>query len=151
MTGQLTRQSPLADVQSDPRPLMQLVRDASIELNVQDLKHLEASRPFLLEGKRIYVSHLPNQTWEETLIACREVSSAGFDPIPHVPVRLLESRTALERFVDGAVRRGRVNELLLVAGDSPQSVGPYKTVADVLSIGVLNAHGIRAGLSGWPP
>ena len=130
---------------------MQLVRDASIELNVQDLKHLEASRPFLLERKRIYVSHLPNQTWEETLIACREVSSAGFDPIPHVPVRLLESRTALERFVDGAVRRGRVSELLLVAGDSPQSVGPYKTVADVLSIGVLNAHGIRrVSLAGHP-
>ena len=88
------------------RVVAQLARDASIELNVQDLKDLEASRSFLLPGKRMYVSHLPKQRWEETLQACAKVSAAGFDPIPHIPVRLVEDEATLDRILDGAVRSG---------------------------------------------
>src|SRR6476469_8469820 len=73
----------------------QFAREASIELNVQDLKDLEASRSFLSPGKRMYISHLPKQRWDETLTACAKVSAAGFDPIPHIPVRLIENEAAL--------------------------------------------------------
>ncbi len=130
--------------------IVQLARDASIELNVQDLKYLQASRVLLPEGKRIYISHLPKQQWDDTLIACRQVSAAGFDPIPHIPVRLIESEATLDKILEDAVR-AQVKEVLLISGDYAQALGPYSVVADVLEAGKLNQHGLtRVSLAGHP-
>ena len=149
MLQQLQHES--ADMGEATRTIVQLARDASVELNVQDLKHLDASRAFLPHGKRMYISHLPKQTWDETLSACQAVSNAGFDPIPHIPVRLLEAQGTLDRILDQAVRTAQVKEVLLVAGDYPHAAGPYSTVADVLSSGRLTQHGLqRVSLAGHP-
>jgi methylenetetrahydrofolate reductase (NADPH) len=135
----------------ETQTIVQLARDASVEFNVHDLKHLDASRALLPEGKRIYISHLPKQNWEETLAACHEVSRAGFDPIPHIPVRLLQSEAALDRILDAAANEAQVKEVLLVAGDYPRSVGPYTTAADVLRTNKLAQHGFkRVSLAGHP-
>ncbi len=130
--------------------IAQLAREASIELNVPDLRDLDASRPFLPRGKRVYVSHLPKQRWDETLEACGKVSAAGFDPIPHIPVRLIENALQLDRILAGIVSAG-VGEVLLIAGDYPKAVGPYSQVADVLRADKLKQHGImRVSLAGHP-
>lgn len=137
-------------VSADARTVVQLARDASIEINVQDLKFLDASRALLPQGKRIYVSHLPRQRWDETVAACRQVADAGFDPIPHIPVRLVDSEATLDLIFAGAISAG-VKEVLLVAGDYAQVAGPYSAVADVLRAGVVNRHGLtRVSLAGHP-
>ena len=128
-----------------------LARECSIEMNVQDVVHLAASRALLSAGRKMYVSHLPKQTWAQTLEACRAVSDVGFDPVPHVPVRLLEDERSLDVFLDSAVRNAGVQELLLIAGDYPQPRGPYANVSDVLRTGKLQAHGLRrVSLAGHP-
>jgi methylenetetrahydrofolate reductase (NADPH) len=130
--------------------IAQLAREASIEINVQDLGQLDASRAFLSEGKRMYISHLPKQTWDDTLLACRAVRNAGFDPIPHIPVRLLESERTLDRVLEQATLAG-TNEVLLVAGDYRKAVGPYSVVADVLRSGKLEQHRMqRVSFAGHP-
>lgn len=140
-----------AVVSIDTQAIAQLARDASIEINVQDLRHLDASRAFLPEGKRIYISHMPKQTWDDTLSACRAVSDAGFDPIPHLPVRLLDGVSTLERILETATHKAGTKEVLLVAGDYPRAAGPYAVVADVLKSGILNQHGLqRVSLAGHP-
>ena len=130
--------------------IVQLARDASIELNVQDLKDLDASRALLPHGKRVYISHLPKQRWEETWVACQRVYSAGFDPIPHIPVRLIESEAVLDRILDRTAS-AQVKEVLLISGDYPNPAGPYSTVADVLRAGKLHQHGLkRVSFAGHP-
>jgi methylenetetrahydrofolate reductase (NADPH) len=137
----------MAGSQLDPEAIAQLARECSIEMNVQDVRDLEASRDFLPPGKKVYVSHLPKQTWQQTLDACRRVSEAGFDPVPHIPVRLLENERTLDTFLAGA----RVEEVLLIAGDYPHASGPYATVVDVLRTGKLGQHGLRrVSLAGHP-
>jgi methylenetetrahydrofolate reductase (NADPH) len=127
-----------------------LAREASIEINVQDLGQLDASRAFLPEGQRMYISHLPKQSWDDTLFACRAVRNAGFDPIPHIPVRLLESESRLDRILDQGTRAG-TREVLLIAGDYGQPLGPYAVVADVLRSRKLEQHGLqRVSLAGHP-
>jgi methylenetetrahydrofolate reductase (NADPH) len=125
------------------RTIMHLARDASVEINVQDIMHLEASRAFLAPGKKMYVSHLPRQRWSETGSACRAVHAAGFDPVPHIPVRLLADPASLHRLLDDLVRHAQVREVLLIAGDYAKAVGPYSTVVDVLCSGLLDQHGLR--------
>jgi methylenetetrahydrofolate reductase (NADPH) len=124
------------------RAIAELARDATIEINVQDVNDLESSRAFLAAGKTIYVSHLPRQTWEQTEVACLAIHRFGFNPVPHVPVRLIRNLAMLDRILDSLVR-AHVAEVLLVAGDYPAAVGPFASVMDVLRVGLLQQHGFR--------
>src|ERR1700723_1664500 len=60
--------------------IAQLAHEASIEISVHEIGHLEESRRLLPAGKALYVSHLPKQQWSETEAACRAVRAAGFRP-----------------------------------------------------------------------
>lgn len=131
--------------------IAQLAREASVEINVQDVKHLEASREFLAPGTRVFVSHLPRQTWEDTAAAARAVSAAGFEPVPHIPVRLLADATALDRTLAALAERANVREVLLISGDYPDAIGPYSAVAEVLRSGALPRHGFKkVSIAGHP-
>ncbi|HWK50965.1 MAG TPA: hypothetical protein VNR40_13820, partial [Steroidobacter sp.] len=135
----------------DPASIARLARECSIEMNVQDARHLPRARALLPPGKKVYVSHLPKQTWQQTIDACRDVREAGFDPVPHVPVRLLDSERTLDAFLSEAARRAEVAEILLISGDYPQASGPYSTVAEVLRAGRLREHDLRrVSMAGHP-
>jgi methylenetetrahydrofolate reductase (NADPH) len=123
--------------------IAQLAREASIEINVHDVVHLEESRRVLPAGKALYVSHLPKQQWHETEEACRAVRAAGFRPVPHIPVRLLADAATVDRVLGGFVGRAQVDEVLLISGDYPQAAGPYSEVLQLLNSGALQQHGLR--------
>jgi methylenetetrahydrofolate reductase (NADPH) len=128
-----------------------LAREASIEIHVQDAAHLPASRSLLAPGKKFYVSHLPKQTWESTATMCRAVHEAGFDPVPHIPVRLVPDAETLDRTLDALVSRAQVREVLLISGDYATPVGPYSAVSEVIRSGVLGKHGLtRVSIAGHP-
>jgi methylenetetrahydrofolate reductase (NADPH) len=130
--------------------IVKLAQGASIEINAADEKHLDASRQWLRAGTRVYVSHLPNQTWEQTAQAARAVLAQGFAAVPHLPVRLLANPQALDRVL-GDFGQSGMKEVLLIAGDYPQSLGPYRMVSDVLKTGLLHKHGFsRVSLAGHP-
>src|SRR5450432_516139 len=122
--------------------IARLAREASVEINVQDTRHLEASRALLTPGNKIYVSHLPKQTWQQTEAACVAVRAAGFEPVPHVPVRLIADAAALHRLLAGLVGNARVKEILLIAGDYDTAAGPYSSVAQVLRDAALESTGL---------
>jgi methylenetetrahydrofolate reductase (NADPH) len=131
--------------------IVRLARDASIEINVHDVGHLDESRRLLPAGKAIYVSHLPKQQWSETEAACRAVRDAGFRPVPHVPVRLLPDAATADRVLAGFVNTAQVDEVLLISGDYAQPLGPYSEVLQVLMSGVLQQHGLkRVAVAGHP-
>ena len=141
----------MTDQPLDCDAVAELARECSIEMNVQDVRELEAGRALLPAGKKMYVSHLPKQTWRQTLEACRAASEAGFDPVPHIPVRLLEHERMLDSILADAVHGAGVREVLLIAGDYSHPQGPYATVADVLRTGKLGEHGFRrVSLAGHP-
>jgi methylenetetrahydrofolate reductase (NADPH) len=131
--------------------IAQLACDASIEINVHDVGHLEKSRRLLPAGKAVYVSHLPKQQWRETEETCRAVRAAGFRPVPHVPVRLLSDAAAADRVLGGFVETAQVDEVLLISGDYPQALGPYSEVLQLMNSGALQQHGLkRVSIAGHP-
>jgi methylenetetrahydrofolate reductase (NADPH) len=130
--------------------IARLAREASIEINVHDLRDVEASREVLRPGQKIFVSFLPKQSWDQTLTVCRTLKGAGFDPVPHIPVRLLADERALDELFARLVSEG-VAEVLLLSGDYPQGVGHFSRVEDVLRTGVLARHGLeRVSFAGHP-
>ena len=131
--------------------IVQLAREASIEINVHDVGLLEESRRLLPAGKAVYVSHLPKQEWRETEETCRAVRATGFRPVPHVPVRLLPDAATVDRVFGGFVKNAQVDEVLLISGDYPQAAGPYSEVLQLMSSGALQQHGLkRLSVAGHP-
>jgi methylenetetrahydrofolate reductase (NADPH) len=131
--------------------IARLAREASLEIHVQDAVHLKAGQSLLAPGKKLFISHLPKQTWEDTAAMCRAVAQAGFDPVPHLPVRLVADASMLDRILDNFVRSGHVREILLISGDYATPVGPFSNVSQVLSGGALAKHGItRISIAGHP-
>ena len=123
---------------------------ASLELNCLEVDELGAAREYLRPGQRIFVSHLPRQSWDQSLTASARVRAAGFEPVPHVPVRLLEDARQLEDILRRASAAG-VGELLLISGDYPQARGPYGDVLSVLESGLLTRCGFtRVSFAGHP-
>jgi methylenetetrahydrofolate reductase (NADPH) len=131
--------------------IAQLAREASIEINVHDVGHLEEGCRLLPAGKAVYVSHLPKQEWRETEETCRAVRAAGFRPVPHVPVRLLPDAATMHRVLGEFVNTAQVDEVLLISGDYPQAAGPYSEVLQLVSSGALQQHGLkRLSIAGHP-
>ena len=131
--------------------IAELARGASIEINATEVKHLEASRAFLPAGKKIYVSHLPKQSWDETIAATRAVSAVGFTPVPHIPIRLIPNERAADQLFAALANEARVSEVLLISGDYAQPVGPYASVIDFLRAGMFSKHGFaRVSFAGHP-
>lgn len=91
----------------------------------------------------MYVSHIPGQTWRQTLQCCVSVRAAGFEPVPHLPVRELADDPALEQLVAELVAQAGVQRVLLIAGDRANPAGRFSQSLDVLRCGVLTRHGIR--------
>lgn len=139
------------DMQRVHAAIVQLANEASIEINAQDSAHLHDARKFLRAGTRVFVSHLPRQTWRATLDACKAVRAAGFEPVPHVPVRLFSSAQMFDELLGDCIAQAQVQDLLLISGDYPQPHGPFSTVADAIRTGLLNKHGIaNLSVAGHP-
>jgi methylenetetrahydrofolate reductase (NADPH) len=131
--------------------IAQLLREASIEIHAHDTGALTHSRHLLAPGTRHYVSHLPRQSWDATIAACRAVNAAGFTPIPHLPVRRLRSRAELDEVLQQLVQEAGVREVFVIAGDYATAVGPFYATADVLDAGYLEKHGCTGiSLAGHP-
>ncbi len=139
--------SPEGDVQRaverETRGIAALVQSASVEMTWRDGVYLEACRHLLADGTLLYVSHIPDQTWRQTLDSCIAIRAAGFEPVPHLPVRELASERVLEQLVADLVLHARVRQVLLIAGDRRDPAGPFSESLDVMHCGVLARHGIR--------
>jgi methylenetetrahydrofolate reductase (NADPH) len=122
--------------------ILRLCRNASLEMTYHDVGHLNECRALLGRGGRIYVSHLPQQSWEQSVAAAIEVQEAGFTPVPHVPARHLANAAQLDQLLGQLTSKAGVEQLLLIAGDR-EPVGSFASSGDVLRTGLLQRHGIR--------
>ena len=130
--------------------IVRLCRNASLEMTYHDAGHLNECRALLGRGGRIYVSHLPQQSWEQSVAAAIEVQEAGFTPVPHVPARHLVNAEQLDQLLGQLTSKAGVEQLLLIAGDR-EPVGSFVSSGDVLRTGLLDRHGIRrVSVAGHP-
>jgi methylenetetrahydrofolate reductase (NADPH) len=131
-------------------PLARLAREGSLEVSDVDFQQFEAARAQLRPGQRVFVSHLPGQSWVRTFDMCAHLSGAGFDPVPHVPVRLLRSRAEFAAILRNAREVG-VREPLLISGDYREAAGPYSSVLETLRSNELAEQGFtRVAFAGHP-
>jgi methylenetetrahydrofolate reductase (NADH) len=115
-----------------------------IERNPKLLKHIPPST-------RTYIVDLGTKTPTEWAALCRQLVNDGLEPVPHIGARRLQSASELRERLTAMSQEAGVRDVLLVAGEADNPVGPYTSSMDVLETGLIDQHGIkRIAIAGHP-
>jgi methylenetetrahydrofolate reductase (NADPH) len=149
--GEARAERSSAPAPSEERAIATLARAASVEMTWHDIDQLAACRPSIAPGTLVFASHLPAQTWRQTVETCVAIRAHGLEPVPHVPVRRLADRAEFANLMSTLTGEAQVSRLLLIAGDSPRPAGVFSSTLEALRTGVLAKHGIhRVFVAGHP-
>jgi methylenetetrahydrofolate reductase (NADPH) len=121
-----------------------LIERATLEVTAHDQGAAAVLKDHLPRGARVHVTYLANSAPGETVAQATALAKAGFEPIPHVAARSLESEAELNSYLARLVEKTGAKRVLLIAGDLPRQRGPFAASLDVLKTGALQ----RSGLTG---
>lgn len=123
----------------------------SLEVSARSIPALRSVADRVPPGTLIAIPYLPNEDDEVRLAAARAVRELGFQPMPHLSTRRIDSRSVLERFVTRAVEEAAVEQCFVIAGDPSTPSGPFADSGALIATGILEGSGIRAVAVGGHP
>ena len=130
--------------------LATLLSAASVEVSSRGNQLLELRDNFR-PGTDVTITFLPGDHYRHNVETAAALRRAGFNPVPHIAVREMPSREALDDFLARARGEADVTRILLIAGDVAAAKGPYRSSLDVCASGLIEACGIaRLSVAGHP-
>lgn len=102
-------------------------------------------------GTRVYLTDLGTGTDTSLAAAAAHLRGLGLEPVPHVAVRRIASRAAIETRLKRLRDEAGVADVLVVGGGAARPAGPFAETMSLLETGLLDACGIvRIGVAGHP-
>ena len=130
--------------------LAKMLSSASVEISSRGHQLTELRSNFA-PGTDVTITFLPGDNYRRNVETAAMLRRAGFNPVPHIAVREMPSREALDDFLARARGDADVTRILLIAGDVAAARGPFKSTRDVCGSGLLEAHGIASvSVAGHP-
>jgi methylenetetrahydrofolate reductase (NADPH) len=130
--------------------IVELMRDASTEITVGDDALVPALATQLPAGSCVHVAHTPKASLDQVVHLSLAVQRAGLGACPHIVARRIVSLSAL-RSALRELKRGGVEQILLVAGDLEKPLGPFANTLQILDSGVtVDAGIVTIGVAGHP-
>jgi hypothetical protein len=112
MTGFLRHE----DISAAPAAFGELLRNASIEVMPRTAAKIHDFRPLLQKGSRVYIAHIRGTLIDEMVETARRLTDEGFQPMPHLPARIVPSHAALELWARRYREEAGVTQALLLGG-----------------------------------
>jgi methylenetetrahydrofolate reductase (NADPH) len=128
---------------ASPGNLAALLSTASVEVSSRG-HQLAELRDHFSPGIDVTVTFLPGDDYRHNVETAAALRRLGFNPVLHVAAREMRSRDTLDDFFARARGEAEANRILVIAGDSLRTLGPFKSSADVCASGAIEAHGIDA-------
>ncbi len=132
------------------RAIIEFVRNASTEVSTHDEDSLPLLAATLPAATAVYVAHTPKATLSEVVQTAVRLQRLGLHASPHIAARRIVSEQALREALRQLADAG-VGQALLIAGDLPKGLGPYRSTLDIIDSGVLQDSSLqRLGIAGHP-
>jgi methylenetetrahydrofolate reductase (NADPH) len=130
--------------------IVALMRQASTEIAFGDEPLLPALARQLPPGSCVHIAHTPKATLDQVVHLSLQVQRCGLRASPHIVARRIASERAL-RSALGELKRGGVEQILLVAGDLHKPLGEFSSTLEILDSGATVDAGIESiGVAGHP-
>ncbi|MDD9909313.1 MAG: methylenetetrahydrofolate reductase [Ahrensia sp.] len=124
---------------------------ASIEVGAQHVHGGKLEADMLPGGTRVYITDVGVDPLDTMVEAARKVTDYGYQAVPHIPARRIESEGALQTRLSRLTREAGVTDLLIIAGEAESQMGPFSQSLDILQTGLIDTLGIRhVGIGGHP-
>ena len=124
---------------------------ASIEVSAKHVHDGKLHDQMLPKGTRVYITDVGVDPVADLIAAARKVTDMGYQTVPHIPARRIESESALEARLSGMVNEGGVRDILIIAGEADEQMGPYSETLSVLQTGLIDKLGIQHVAVGGHP
>jgi methylenetetrahydrofolate reductase (NADPH) len=99
---------------------------------------------------KITITSSPSRGIEETLKLAERLLGEGYRVVPHLAARLIGGRGHLAELL-ARLEADEIREVFVVAGDTPQPVGPFDGAAALLAAMNDLGHGLeQIGITGYP-
>lgn len=123
----------------------------SIEVLPKTVGKLIEHRAALPSGSRVYIAHIQGTNISDMVDTARQLTEAGFDPMPHFPARLIRDRQILSEWIARYREEAGVHQALLIAGGLNQPLGEFSSSIELIKTGLFEKAGFdRLHVAGHP-
>jgi methylenetetrahydrofolate reductase (NADPH) len=126
---------------ASPGDLASMLPTASVEVSSRG-HQLAELRDHFSPGIDVTITFLPGDDYRHNVETAAALRRLGFNPVLHVAAREMRSCDALDDFLTRARGEAEANRILVIAGDSLRTLGPFKSSADICASGAIEAHGV---------
>lgn len=124
---------------------------ASIEVSAKHVHDGKLHGDMLPQGTRVYITDVGVDPVADLIAAARKVTDMGYQTVPHIPARRIESVDALKARLGGMVNDAGVKDILIIAGEADEQMGPFSQTLEVLQTGLIDKLGIAHVAVGGHP
>ena len=96
--------------------------------------------------KDVYITLLPGGDFKQTADQAEKLVKKGFNPIPHIPARSIESEVQLKEYISRCKDGG--TKQVLVIGGSREPIGDFDSSIQLLETGYF--EDMKIGIAGHP-
>lgn len=129
-------------------PLPAFLQDASIEVMPRTAEKVADFRAILPAGRRVFVAHIDGTDFADMQATVARLAREGFQPVPHIPARIVPDRATLARWV-GAYRDAGADQALLLGGGLSAPKGDFRDSMQLLDSGLFGDFS-RLFIAGHP-
>jgi methylenetetrahydrofolate reductase (NADPH) len=131
--------------------VINLFSDFTVETTPNSASKIPDFNARLRNDTPVYVTFLPGSDVYETVTVAKRLRGEGFNPIPHIAARSLQSEDMLSEILKRYVGEAGVEHVLTIAGGVDNPLGPYESSMAVLESGLIDKAGIsKVSVAGHP-
>lgn len=131
------------DVSGVPVTAGALLENASLEVMPRTAAKIPDFRPLLRKGTRVYIAHIDGTPIDDMVATARRLTDEGFEPMPHLPARIIPDRVTLEMWARRYREEAGVTQALVLGGGVPEPAGDLDSSIAMLETGVFDRIGFR--------
>ncbi|MGI9364102.1 MAG: methylenetetrahydrofolate reductase [Rhizobiaceae bacterium] len=124
---------------------------ASIEVSAKHVHDGKLFSGMLPAATRVYITDVGVDPVKDLIDAARKVTDMGYRAVPHTPARRIESVSALEHRLSGMANEAGVSDLLIIAGEADEQMGPFSQTLEILQTGLIDKLGYQDVAVGGHP
>lgn len=121
----------------------------SIEVMPRTAAGVEDFRALLPAGTRVYIAHIEGTPIEDMVATAARLRAEGFEPMPHLPARIIKSRAQLADWLARYRAEAGVKQALLLGGGVSTPAGEFDSSMQMIETGLFDGFE-RLHVAGHP-
>jgi methylenetetrahydrofolate reductase (NADPH) len=132
-----------------PLPVEAFLDGYSIEVMPRTAEKVADFRPLLPAGTRVYIAHIEGTAIEDMVATAKRLRAEGYDPMPHFPARIIDSRATLADWIARYQGEAGVTQALLLGGGVNTPAGEFHSSMQLIESGLFDGFK-RLHVAGHP-